>query len=326
MATRRPALRSLRLIVVTTLPILACIAHRADADAIRVFATGGVITESTNTTGNHPVGPTGTYTLRGTVSDNLAKPDGASTGFVPGPYTMPPPAGGASAGPVSVAGFKFTPSAMPNITWGAAFWNSAGSSATLAPVLGASPTENATAIASVTDPATYQFSRFSGSGVVVSVTLDKGLTLVAQGDSESSTMAEIKGTFSTSLLPGDGFLWSFDWKADSSHPDSSTFTFTSNSVLGLDNAAIASAFLKPGGLTEANGIHQEISPFSISATLPVSPAMLGGDGSLTYTLGGTVDYMAATVPEPSTLVLAAMAVVGISAVAVRRRRSESKML
>jgi hypothetical protein len=245
------------------------------------------------------------YTLRGTATNNMAIPKTDSTGDVKGPYTTPPVATGASAGPASAAGIKFSPSATPHVYWGAGFCDSGGTSADLNPNKRLVPNENAYVSAVVLHPASYTFSNFSGPGVTLSLILDKGLLLAARGDATTFISSEIKGTYATSLLSGGGFLWSFDWKAGSRHLDSSTFSFKSNPSLGLDDTAIQDAFLNSGGLTESNGVHQVTSPYSVSATLPVSPDMIASDGSLTYMLGRTVEYTAAgiTVAEPNSAVV-----------------------
>jgi hypothetical protein len=241
---------------------------------------------------------------------------GAKTGV----YT---PAGTGQAGKVTDTGTYWEASALAHISWNATQWDSTGSFAqvikiaTGAHVVG---DETANSKARIHDPRSYTVTFAPGAAPEIDflMRIGAGTQLTSLGDAVVSSSSSLLGSYQVDLLSGD--LFSFGWSADSAHPNSSGFTFTSNPGLHLNDASIESQFAAL--ITDAAGIHTMTSDFVINAAY--FPTLPSGSDTLTFTMGGTTEYNAdaavAGTPEPGTYLMIGT---GLVAAALCRKRKKT---
>jgi hypothetical protein len=188
------------------------------------------------------------------------------------------------------------------------------------PVPNSTLPETALAIAFVTDPQHYSVTFDSAFRPQIDFTLsiNAGASLTATGSNPGETSSSMfAGTFGTSLLAGD--LWSFSWTADSAHPSESVFHFSSNPVLGLNDASIEGSFNSV--LSDSGGTHTLMNSFSVTGSL--FPTLQPGSSTLNYSTGGetTLEANAAIAPEPEAFWLLGAGLAGLAA--MRRRRARA---
>ncbi len=271
------------------------------------------------------------------ASDSLAKAPG-SLQIVQPPPVMPynvgtadAPIGGGpyTAGPASVTGKSFIPTATADITISPTLgrllnWTSGASNASIglvSPPPGPPvPAETAHAVAKVTDPLTIGGIQ---TGDQVSFTLQIGTNahlLIAPPFSSMESGTASDSGFDQTDLKNIGTLWNWSWSADSLHPGASTFSFASNPTLGLDDAMITSQFNSLVSYDASSGQYSLTAPFTVSTTVTDS-------GQTSFSYGGEEDLNAdaAVVPEPSSFVMLAGAFITIGCVMLRSRRSKSRV-
>jgi hypothetical protein len=240
---------------------------------------------------------------------------GAKTGV----YT---PLGSAQAGTVTDTGTYLTASALAQITWNSKQWSSnqdltstglGPSFATVASV-GTETyagSEVANSKAAVHDPRSFSITFAAGERPEIDfvLTISAGTQLTSLGGTGLTSSSSITGDTMSGLFAAD--LFDFSWSADSAHPNSSIFTFSSNPILGLNDALIGNQFLSD--ITDAAGVHTLTSDFTITgAYFPVLPA---GSNTVNFTLGGDTYYNADAAvtgtPEPATFFLTGLALSAI---------------
>jgi hypothetical protein len=269
------------------------------ADKISAIQMG----TKTNTLGRHvtaATGPTGAFKLTALSHDKYGNPKTDDVHVKNGSYQ-------ADTSPVStdsrVTGVNYEPHSHAEISWGPGFWDSSKSDAAVDHVGLQFRGEDAFAKAVVKDPADYHFAfdpAFAPE-VRIEMTIVAGTTLTSLGSGLESSSASLSGFRETSLL--DAPLWTYSWRADSAHPDSSTFLFLSNPLLGLDDAALTGEFR--GLISDSGGVHTLLRDFTVSVIIPVDLPL--GTETLDFTSGGEddLDARASVVPEPSALGLTA---------------------
>jgi hypothetical protein len=291
----------------------------AHGDTIFQTTANGKITDGLNTpSASHVVTAGGTYHLRDKAFDSNAPSPHQPEQTNEGQYTNED--GGAHAELAHETGSEFEAKAQAYIGWDTKNWESKSSFATVKPVDSpAGKSETAKALASVTDPRTFQialdpsgmplFLNFSfsiGAGAMLGLTTGPGYT----------ASASMSGSYQNSLIPGD--MWSFSWSADSAHPGSSDFTFYSNPALGLDDAAIQSAF--NAMVSGSGGQFSLTQDFTVSAQ--IAAPTLPGQSVFTFSMGGETDYNAdasvVTAPEPNYSLL--LGLILVCGPAILRRR------
>jgi hypothetical protein len=305
---------------------LATIGARAD---IMVESSGGV-GNVTQPFGRHyvPAAPAGPFAIYALADDSKA---GTSFLRTPGAYT--PAAGSATAGPASVTGTDFVPSATAKLSWGfqphhnvvgSWYWDSTGSGASVNPT-GSITGETAKASAIVNDPASfhYQFQNELHPGVEFQTTFHAGLLVASQTAGPTmTTSASISGDFRTSLLPEP--LWTYSWSSQSGSPGTSAFQFHPNPMLGLDASAIEAGFLSH--VSTVNNVSTLLQDVTVDVVVPVTT---DASGNVHFSSGGQVRYddSGATpttpTPEPSTLSLAAFGSLGLVVFGLKRRLRRS---
>jgi hypothetical protein len=294
---------TMRLLVIVFLAVLECFAAGAVAmggDILRVSNDGkrkSVITRGGVVPGG--LSPTGSVTLLEAR---------ARVNLVPSVATKPPPAmpySGPfpqSAGPVSVVGVKYVPSAFSQINVTAGIggykWDSTGSYATRTKN-GATAVETYLARAIIKDP--MQFDGILENDEVtfeMELGTDASILVDLETDPSESWTAEMTGYDETDLN-GLGSLWSWSWSVDSGQPDTATFSFVSNPLLGLDDIAISNLFSSLATYDSVSGLHSLTSSFVVSATVSVAA------GQDSFSFGGEEIALlqGASVPEPATISL-----------------------
>jgi hypothetical protein len=287
-----------------------------------VSAAGGAVN---NGLGTHdiPNGGAGTWGVKAHAYDSAGTQgvdDPAGGGTITGVYT---PSGSGKAGPVTDTGTYLKADALAQITWNTTQWSSGedltntglgGSYATVTSV-GPEPyagDEVANSKAGVHDPRVYTetFAPNTLPEVDFMLQIGAGAQLTSLSGIGLSTSSSLSGDYQTDLLPGN--LFSFSWSADSAHPGSSIFHFSSNSALGLNDSLLQSQFASL--LTDAGGIHTLTADFTINAAY--FPTLPPGVNTLTFSLGGDTEYDAAGAvsgtPEPGTLALMGLALIALS--------------
>ncbi|MBX7102580.1 MAG: hypothetical protein K1X57_00760 [Gemmataceae bacterium] len=283
---------------------------RAD---IVVSSTGG--TEQ-DTRGRH------TTNNAGPGGNSLAKPTAqinAASVTLPSilPYPVPIGPWANVSAPATLSGIVYTSTATASLTGGAGFWNDSASTATITKAASALGQETARAVAVGNDPAAYSvtFDSAFTPEVVFTIKFFAGASLrsLTSGTGEY-TSARYSGYSESSLVAGH--LVDFDWFADSNNLSGSTFSFHSNPVLGLNDAAIQSLFLS--NVSNTGGVNTLTSTISIEYS--VFPTLAPGILDLNYTFGGeTVHEVTAAVPEPGSMILAGSMA---SLFAIRRWRGQ----
>lgn len=193
-------------------------------------------------------------------------------------------------------------------------WNSNFSSAQVIRRGPAAGAESASAQSRVADPNHYTVANGETS-VTFSLIFSAGTHLdAAFGGAGEMSWASITGNQGTDLLdaylPEGGSLFNYAWSANSLNPSASTFTFSSNPALGLDDVGIASAFL--ANLTSVDGEFTLINDFMIQGVVDAEEGM-------NYEFGGLTDYNAAASVVPAPGCIAAI-FIGAAAGMHRRRR------
>jgi hypothetical protein len=265
----------------------------------------------TLTSGQHVVsqnGPNGEWLRSGSAFNSNNVP---SAIIDPGPYVGPyaPPSGGGLGSPldsgvVAYPGGDMRPEARAVMAYAPMTWNTRESYASVLP-LGPSPVGIVDATAEAHDPASYTvtFDLQFKPEVRLSTTLEAGLgliaTTVAPGQISSS---QIFGSFVSDLVI-DETLWTFDWSADSKNPGASSFFFTSNPLLGLDDVAITNLFLSK--VSSFGGTHVLTDDFTIEVVVPV---FVSDNPTVSYSFGSDVHYNAHATPEPTVLGLLVLGV------------------
>lgn len=261
---------------------------------------------------NHTTGGTrsgGLYSALADVFDNRAIPTG-DIDLKAGRYPAPPFT--AATRVASVAGTIYTPSAQAQMnTFARSFlgialtdgWDSRGSFATLGRngPTGSNPAEFARASSIIQDPNSYEVMPGDNS-VTFSLVFEAGtrLSVMAESLMEQSA-ASLRGNQDTNLLSpyggtGTGSLFNFEWSLTSSSPGATSFSFTSNPALGLNDSMIRSAFLS--NVSGSNGEFMLVNDFVIEATISAA-------AGTQYIYGGTTQYevSASVIPTPGSLAL-----------------------
>lgn len=178
--------------------------------------------------------------------------------------------------------------------------------------------EAAYANAFTLDPNTYEVGPDDDS-TQFCIAFDAGLSITAFSDPDlpdSSARASITGFMDTThqrdLMTTEplGRLFTYSWSTSSADPSASLFSFTSNPLLGLDDAAIMSEFMNAVQFDPTDGFTLGTGIVIWSAPIPASPGYI-------YEVGGETQYHAeAAVPSSGALTLLALA----GLIAARRPR------
>jgi len=300
---------------VTCAIALTGIAH---ADNIIQTTTNGKITNAVNTPSAGLITAGGTYHLRDFAFDSNAPSPHIKPQTQAGKYTNED--GGDHAELAMETGSEFQAKAQAYIGWDKTNWESKSSFATVKAVDSpAGKSESASASATVTDPRIFQIA-LDPSGMPLflnfSFSIGAGAMLETTTGPAYTASASMSGSYQNSLIPGD--MWSFSWSADSAHPNSSDFTFYSNPALGLDDAAIQSAF--NAMVSGSGGQFSLMQEFTVSAQ--IAAPTLPGQSMFTFSMGGETDYNAdasvVTAPEPNYSLL--LGLILVCGPAILRRR------
>jgi PEP-CTERM motif len=284
--------------LVSALAVLLAVEEARAGDS-SVFADTSSSTKASTITGSD----TGIIT-GGNISLLLAfaydSIGGSKNAFVPPPATpyLGLLIGPISAGPVKSSGPSFTADSRATIGIPGPdplpFWSDAASFARIAPhIPPAPPRETASAVFIVKDPmiigdiadaATATFATTIGTGA--SLALGEGGLSAAYSGFDNTTLNDL------------GELWSWTWSATSATPGVSTFSFVSNPALGLDDAALVSAFESLVTYNPTTGTYGLLGDFTVTTTVNVLPDQTSYDfGGGT---AGDLDAAIGTIPEPST--------------------------
>lgn len=159
--------------------------------------------------------------------------------------------------------------------------------------------ENARAGSTVNDPREYQLQPGETSAVFM-IQFAAGSRVNSGDGSGGNGLAISSGYEDTDLLQPylaeGGSLLNYRWAADSASAAASSFTFSSNPALGLDDAAITQAFL--ANVVGGAGSFTLVNDF----TLEIEVGGLA-EGT-TYQFGGEMDYAAEigrSVPAPGAI-------------------------
>jgi hypothetical protein len=301
----------------------------AHAELIQQVTVAGKITDGVTTPStSYAIVAGSTYNLKAITSDSNAPSPNPDSDSKSGLYNS---AASAQTTAVTDTGTEFKAAAQAIIAWTATTWATktpglAGvpSYATVKPVASpAGKSESASAKATVVDPRTYQIALDpSGQPLFLNFFFSIGAgatvgTIIGPGYTGSASMS---GSYQNSMLPGD--MWSFSWSADSADPGSSSFTFFSNPALGLDDAAIQSAF---NSLVSGSGGQFALTQdFTVSAQ--IAAPTLPGQSTFTFSMGGETDYnadasVASNAPEPNYSLMLGLILLGGSAIFRGRSRA-----
>jgi hypothetical protein len=257
-------------------------------------------------------------------TDSVPPPPGDVSEIIKPPPVMPYLVGGLgaglySAGPTTVAGPSFTPSATAKITISTiaaagttpakASWIADSVVAivpTTPPPTPPPPAETARAFARVTDPIVVSNVPQDAAQATFTLEIGTDASLLIDPDLGPGEAASASYSgFDTTTLNGIGTLWNWSWSADSINSGESTFSFVSNSALGLDDSAIDSIFDSLVSYDPSTGEFSLTAPFDVNATVDLLP----NQSSFTY--GGESEVDAdASIPEPPSLALLGAGLVG----------------
>jgi len=217
-----------------------------------------------------------------------------------------------SRGIATQTGVKWDAKAEAVIDYTNQAWSSVRSRAAVIDLKQANPGETAQARATVTDPWFWEPIDFD-EVVTFEVLFFPGIEIAARADPGDTASASLMSNASTDLN-GIGTLWNFSWFTDSSTPGFSTVEFVSNPILGLNDAAIMSGFISQVIGDPSTGVSTLAAPFSFSYQLTIL-----ANTTPEFTGNSVNEAQAATVPEPSTVLILSTGLICLRGYGWRRK-------